>query len=189
SRRAGDSEERISNSWQRRRFLAEQKSLPTTGPSKIGRSKRRRPPPCTPKQADARPQQSPFRLRREPRSRHPHSHRGLPSYCPSTLVRVRLPNWAASSRQERVADLPPIDALLGPRLSAAHLEVLRRHGEVRSTVAGQVLFREGDRGHDFIVILSGAVMVVDHQTGVERELVRGGPGEFSAELSLLTGER
>ena len=88
-----------------------------------------------------------------------------------------------------MADLPPIDALLGPQLSAAQLEVLRRHGEVRSTVAGQVLFREGDRGHDFIVILSGAVMVVDHQTGVERELVRGGPGEFSAELSLLTGER
>jgi thioredoxin reductase (NADPH) len=90
---------------------------------------------------------------------------------------------------EEVADLPPVDGLLGPRLSADHIEVLRRYGEVRPTVAGQVLFREGDRNYDFIVILTGAVTVVDHQAGVERELVTGGPGEFAAELSLLTGER
>jgi thioredoxin reductase (NADPH) len=66
---------------------------------------------------------------------------------------------------------------------------LGRHGEVRSTVAGEVLFREGDRSYDFIVILSGAVTVVDHQAGVERELATGGPGEFVAELNILTGER
>jgi thioredoxin reductase (NADPH) len=66
--------------------------------------------------------------------------------------------------------------------------MLRRIGEVRPTQAGEVLFREGDRGYDFFVILSGRVMISDHQAGVERELVSGGAGEFVAELNLLTGE-
>ncbi len=48
------------------------------------------------------------------------------------------------------------DPLLAPRLSAGQLALLRRYGEVRPTAAGQVLFREGDRDYDFIVILSAA---------------------------------
>jgi hypothetical protein len=52
-----------------------------------------------------------------------------------------------------------------------------------------VLFREGDRARDFMVILSGAITVVDHEAGVERELVTIGPGRFVAELNILTGER
>jgi thioredoxin reductase (NADPH) len=83
----------------------------------------------------------------------------------------------------------PIDPLLAPRLSAEQLSLLRREGEVRPTAAGQVLFREGDRSYDFIVVLSGAVTVFDHPAGVERELATGGPGEFVAELNILTGER
>lgn len=81
------------------------------------------------------------------------------------------------------------DPLIAPRLSAEQLELLRRHGEIQPTEAGQLLFREGDRGYDFVVILSGTVTVVDHQAGVERELATGGPGEFVAELNILTGER
>jgi thioredoxin reductase (NADPH) len=75
------------------------------------------------------------------------------------------------------------------KLSPAQMSMLRHLGEVRPTVAGEVLFREGDRSYDFVVILSGRVKIVDHQTGVERVLVTGGPAEFVAELSLLTGER
>lgn len=52
-----------------------------------------------------------------------------------------------------------------------------------------MLFREGDRYYDFIVVLSGQVTIVDHQAGVERELGTLDPGEFVAELNLLTGER
>ena len=89
----------------------------------------------------------------------------------------------------KAAPSPPIDLLLAPRLTAEQLAVLRRHGEVRPTAAGQVLFREGDRGYDFIAILSGTVTIVDHQAGVERELATGGPDEFVAELNILTGER
>jgi thioredoxin reductase (NADPH) len=83
-----------------------------------------------------------------------------------------------------VAPLPTIG-----RLSEQQIAQLRHAGEIRPTVAGQVLFREGARSNDFFVILSGRVRVVDHQAGAERELASGGPGEFVGELTLLTGER
>jgi thioredoxin reductase (NADPH) len=74
-------------------------------------------------------------------------------------------------------------------LTAEQIAMLKPDGEVRPASAGEVLFREGDHGYDFLVILSGRVMIVDHQAGAERELASGGPGEFIAELGLLTGER
>jgi thioredoxin reductase (NADPH) len=67
--------------------------------------------------------------------------------------------------------------------------LLRRYGQERPTRAGQVLFREGDRAYDFIVVLSGAVSVVDHESGVVRQLATLGPGRFVADLNILTGER
>src|SRR5215831_6650340 len=74
-------------------------------------------------------------------------------------------------------------------LTEEQIGLLRREGQVRRAAAGEVLFREGDRGYDFIVILSGRVAIVDHQAKTERELATGGHGQFVAELSLLTGER
>jgi|SRR5215469_12738991 len=90
---------------------------------------------------------------------------------------------AADEGHPSAADVPNV------WLTDEQIELLRREGEVRPTVAGEVLFREGDRGYDFIVILAGRVAIVDHQAGTERELANGGPGEFVAELNLLTGER
>jgi thioredoxin reductase (NADPH) len=89
----------------------------------------------------------------------------------------------ANERRAPVAGPPDL------RLTGDQVDLLRREGEVRPVVAGEVLFREGDRGYDFIVILSGQAAIVDHQAGAERELGTGGPGDFVAELSLLTGER
>jgi thioredoxin reductase (NADPH) len=90
---------------------------------------------------------------------------------------------------DEAAPLPVVDPLVAPRFSNEQMDLLREYGEVRPTVAGQQLFREGDRIYDFIVILSGAVTIFDHQAGGERALVTGGAAEFVAELSILTGER
>src|SRR5215510_12469428 len=84
---------------------------------------------------------------------------------------------------------PGTDPFLAPPLDDEQLGLLRRYGQERPTTAGQVLFREGDRAYDFIVVLSGAVSVIDHQAGVVRELATLGPGRFVAELNILTGER
>ena len=84
---------------------------------------------------------------------------------------------------------PGTDPYLSPPLQAAHLALLRRCGQERPTTAGQVLFREGDRAYEFIVVLSGAVTMVDHEAGVVRELATFGPNGFLSELNILTGER
>src|SRR5215470_5031239 len=64
---------------------------------------------------------------------------------------------------------PGTDPFLSPPLDAEQLALLSRYGQERPTTAGQVLFREGDRGYDFIVVLSGAVSVIDHEAGVVSE--------------------
>jgi thioredoxin reductase (NADPH) len=74
-------------------------------------------------------------------------------------------------------------------LTEEQIGLLRREGEVRPVAVGEVLFREGDRGYDFIVILAGLVAIVDHEANAERELAAGDAGQFVAELGLLTGER
>src|SRR5262245_46068101 len=84
---------------------------------------------------------------------------------------------------------PGTDPFLAPPLDGEQLALLCRYGQEQPTRAGQVLFREGDRAYDFIVVLSGAVSVVDHEAGVVRELATLGPGRFVAELNILTGER
>src|SRR5215468_3714579 len=90
---------------------------------------------------------------------------------------------AANEGHAHAAEVPDM------RLTEDQIGLLRREGEARRVAAGEVLFREGDRGYDFIVILAGRVAIVDHQAGTERELATGGPRDFVAELSLLTGER
>jgi len=40
---------------------------------------------------------------------------------------------------------PGADPFLSPPLDAEQLRLLRRYGQERPTMAGQVLFREGDR--------------------------------------------
>src|ERR1700722_7996519 len=84
---------------------------------------------------------------------------------------------------------PGADPYLSPAIDADQLALLRRYGETRPTTAGQVLFREGDRAYDFIVVLSGAVAIVDHEAGVERQLATFAQGRFLAEMNILTGER
>jgi thioredoxin reductase (NADPH) len=94
------------------------------------------------------------------------------------------PGWESAAG----SDIQAASRVNAP-LTAEQIAMLEPEGEVRPTVAGEVLFREGDRGYDFIVILSGRVAIVDHQAGVERALATGGAGEFVAELNVLTGER
>ena len=83
----------------------------------------------------------------------------------------------------------PAAGLVELRLTEEQIALLRREGGARPTMAAEVLFREGDFGRDFLVILAGHVAIVDHQAGTERMLETRGPGEFIAELNLLTGER
>ena len=83
----------------------------------------------------------------------------------------------------------PVPGPLEARLSAAQIDLLRSHGAEHATARGEVLFREGDRSYDFLVILAGTLAAIDGYGTVERELGLGHPGDFAAELNLFTGER
>jgi thioredoxin reductase (NADPH) len=84
---------------------------------------------------------------------------------------------------------PGTDPYLSPVLEARHLALLRACGQERPTTVGEVLFREGDVAHEFLVVLTGAVRMVDHEAGSVRELATFGPNAFLSELNVLTGER
>src|SRR5215210_1087738 len=81
-----------------------------------------------------------------------------------------------------------IRSTASPTLREDQIEVLMRYGERRKTEAGQVLFRAGDVSYDFIVVLKGALEVVDDFAGEARIIVIQRAGGFVGELNMLTGQ-
>ncbi|MEE4594413.1 FAD-dependent oxidoreductase [Streptomyces sp. DSM 41524] len=76
-----------------------------------------------------------------------------------------------------------------PRLTDQQIAFLSGHGTRRSVAAGEAVFREGDRGTDFLVVLSGTIAITEHHgTPDERVLRVHGPGRFLGELALLQGQ-
>jgi CRP-like cAMP-binding protein len=54
--------------------------------------------------------------------------------------------------------------------------------------AGDVLFREGERGTDMFVIQSGLVQISKRVNGVERPIATLGRGEFLGEMAILNNK-
>ena len=77
---------------------------------------------------------------------------------------------------DRLAQVPMFRSL-----SPKQLQRLGSAGDAVTVAAGQVLVREGDRGHEFYVVLSGEVAV----TVGDQEVARLGDGDFFGELALL----
>ena len=76
-------------------------------------------------------------------------------------------------------------------LTDEQIELLRSHGEVRKTSAGQTLFRQGDATCDFFVVLDGEVELVeptgqraaaDRQPAAERDRRRAEPADRRIDL-------
>jgi thioredoxin reductase (NADPH) len=76
-----------------------------------------------------------------------------------------------------------------PPLNDAELAALEQLGVRRAVSAGEYLYREGDPGYDFYVVLAGAVEIVVNSEGKESVIARHPAGRFLGELNLLTGQR
>jgi thioredoxin reductase (NADPH) len=76
-----------------------------------------------------------------------------------------------------------------PTFDASELAFLEPLGTRRLVGAGDYLYRAGDTGYDFYVVLSGRVAILITTDGDERLIVTHGPGRFLGELNLLTGLR
>ena len=75
-----------------------------------------------------------------------------------------------------------------PRLEPAEIQRLRRFGEPRQYADGEALFEVGQDSLGMIIVLTGQVRVTRRDShGDDQEVVVHGPGQFSAEISALSG--
>ena len=97
---------------------------------------------------------------------------------------VQAPSVLEDAAPACMADRPDSSAL-----SEAQIDRLRRVGNERDVSQGDLLFREGDDGYDFFVVLEGEVNVYA-DLECERPLAPEpiGPGHILGEMGLLLGE-
>jgi thioredoxin reductase (NADPH) len=74
-----------------------------------------------------------------------------------------------------------------PVLTARQLDQLAARGRERPVLAGEILFREGDRDFGFFVVLEGAVEIVAHPEEGERQVTVHRAGQFTGDVDALTG--
>ena len=74
-----------------------------------------------------------------------------------------------------------------PTLTEAELSCVSRLGTPRSFRDGEILIDIDDRDFPFYVVRSGEIVILESSTGAPREVVVHGPGQFSGDVSMLTG--
>jgi thioredoxin reductase (NADPH) len=84
---------------------------------------------------------------------------------------------------------PADDAIAYPVLDDSQQARLRRYGTRRRVTAGEILYSPGSESSDLFVVVSGEVVVSNDAMGLSVELARHGPGQFTGELNMLTGQR
>ncbi|HEV2200500.1 MAG TPA: FAD-dependent oxidoreductase [Bryobacteraceae bacterium] len=76
-----------------------------------------------------------------------------------------------------------------PALTAAQIARVAAHGRARRVEPGEVLQRAGERIERFFVVTAGRVEVVRQSSAGEDLVTVQGPGQFSGEVSMLSGQR
>jgi len=76
-----------------------------------------------------------------------------------------------------------------PTLTPAQIDRIRPFGKVRSVGKGDIVFEPNTTGVPFFVLLSGAMEVVQPYLGSERTVAAHGPGEFTGEITMISGRR
>jgi thioredoxin reductase (NADPH) len=73
-----------------------------------------------------------------------------------------------------------------PKLNPRHIDRIRRFGEEADYPKGAELFRRGQRGVDFFVVVEGSVEIIDHRTDAEDATIHiHGERQFTGELDLF----
>jgi thioredoxin reductase (NADPH) len=76
-----------------------------------------------------------------------------------------------------------------PTLTPAHIRRIEAHGHVRAIKPGEVLVQQGDSAVPFFVVVSGELDVLRPSGGAETLVTVHGPGQFTGEVSTLSGRR
>ena len=62
-------------------------------------------------------------------------------------------------------------------------------GKLRQVRSGDILFEPGDTNVPFFVLLSGSMEIVQPDLAGERPIAKHGPGEFTGEMTMISGRR
>ena len=77
-----------------------------------------------------------------------------------------------------------------PFLTAAQIDRIRTCGHVRKVDRGDILFQPGQTDIPFFVLLSGGMEIVQPDLdGGERTVAKHGPGQFTGEITMISGQR
>ena len=76
-----------------------------------------------------------------------------------------------------------------PHLTPAQVARVAALGERRQVPAGEILFDQGDQNNQFLVVVSGAIEVVQPLDGHEVPITVHDSGEFTGEINMLSGRR
>lgn len=74
-----------------------------------------------------------------------------------------------------------------PILTEEQINRIRPLGKLRNVRAGEILFEPGDSDIPFFVVLSGDMEIVQPDRIGERFIVNHGPGEFTGEITMISG--
>src|SRR5689334_2860047 len=90
---------------------------------------------------------------------------------------------------------PPIPSALDsrtqmfPTLTSEQIERVRPHAKVRPVKAGEILFEPNAADVPFFVLLSGTLEIVQPDLDGERTIVTHHAGQFTGELTMISGQR
>jgi thioredoxin reductase (NADPH) len=76
-----------------------------------------------------------------------------------------------------------------PKLTPEQIDRIRPAAELRKVRSGEILFEPGDTNVPFFVLLSGAMEIVQPTLRGETEIVGHGPGEFTGEITMISGQK
>ena len=93
-----------------------------------------------------------------------------------------------------MASLLPLSALDAstqtfPVLTTEQINRIRPEGKVRHVEPGDILFQPDDTGVPFFVLLSGTMEIVQPDLSGERTIATHSPGEFTGEVTMISGQR
>jgi thioredoxin reductase (NADPH) len=76
-----------------------------------------------------------------------------------------------------------------PTLTPDQIARIAAHGHVRPTRTGEVLFEAGDPVLSFFVVRAGQIEIIRPSYRTETLVVAHGPGQFTGEVTMLSGRR
>jgi len=95
--------------------------------------------------------------------------------------------WTMASPPRPSAPNPRTD--LFPVLTKEQIDRIRPRGHVRRVKAGEILFEPNQTGILFFVLLSGKMDIVQPGLESEQPIVTHLPGEFTGEMTMISGQK